>query len=72
MYISYAKLDRAGYNVNPKKEGVEIHAKDPVELPYDGIRELLETAGLTQKETDHGIEAMAIEVETLQIMDAIR
>lgn len=72
MYISYVKLERAGYEVHTKKTGVDIVPKHPLEIDFDAIREVMHSAGLTQKEIDHGLDAMVIEVETLQIMDAIR
>lgn len=72
MYVDFDKLDKAGYDVRTTKVGVRISAKEPMELPYDGIRDLLLVAGLNQNETDHGIEALVTEVEMVQIMAILR
>jgi len=71
MYISYQKLDKAGYDVKPNKNGVDIHPRDHLDLPFDELRDLLQP-GLSQHEVDVGLDAFVTEVEMVQIMKAIR
>ena len=55
MFISYKKLENAGYEVRPEKEGVEIMPVHPLMLDWHTMQEQWQQAGLTLKRVQHAV-----------------
>lgn len=72
MFLSYRKLEEAGYEIRPSKEGVEIVAASPFHFDFRPMEEQWHQANLSPLAREVALEAWYGAAEMAQILEACK